>query len=113
MQPRGKQYWKPEPENIWYTPSSGIWQNAWLEVVPDMRIGDSSTGTFIRSDDIETGMVRATINVLNRKRNKEFVAVEMTAKFRGATIAWTESKKLSKESDRVKLEVDLRIEDKV
>ena len=113
MQPRGKQYWKPEPENIWYTPSSGIWQNVWLEVVPDMRIGDSSTGTFIRSDDIETGMVRATINVLNRKRNKEFVAVEMTAKFRGATIAWTESKKLSKESDRVKLEVDLRIEDKV
>ena len=30
-QPRGKQHWHPEPDNIWYTPSSGIWQNVWLE----------------------------------------------------------------------------------
>ena len=113
MQPRGKQYWKPEPENIWYTPSSGIWQNVWLEVVPSMRIGDSSAGTVIRSDDIKTGKVTAAINILGRSRNKEFVAVEMSAKFRGATIAWTESKKLSKESDQINLELDLLIEDKI
>jgi beta-galactosidase/beta-glucuronidase len=112
-QPRGKQYWKPEPENIWYTPSGGIWQNVWLEVVPRMRIGDSSAGTVVRSDDIETGKLKATIAVLGRKRDKKYCAVEMSAKFRGAIISWTEQKELSKESDEVKLELGLKIENKV
>ena len=31
-QPRGKQV--NEPKGIWYTPTSGIWQTVWLEVVP-------------------------------------------------------------------------------
>ena len=33
--PRGKQYWKPEPEGIFYTPTSGIWQTVWLEPLPE------------------------------------------------------------------------------
>lgn len=113
MQPRGKQYWKPEPENIWYTPSSGIWQSVWLEVVPSMRIGDSSSGTVIRSDDINTGKVKATVAIMGRKRDGLFAKVEISAKFKGATIAWTEQKECSKESDHVNLELDLKIEDKV
>jgi beta-galactosidase/beta-glucuronidase len=113
MQPRGKQYWKPEPEDIWYTPSSGIWQNVWLEVVPSMRIGDSSAGTVVRSNDIDTGTVKATIGVLGRRRDKSFAAVEISAKLRGATISWTDSIKLSKESDDVNLELDLKIEEKM
>jgi beta-galactosidase/beta-glucuronidase len=36
--PRGKQYWKPEPEGIFYTPTTGIWQTVWLEPVPARRI---------------------------------------------------------------------------
>ncbi len=32
-QPRGKQV--RQPEGIWYTPSSGIWQTVWLEPVPE------------------------------------------------------------------------------
>jgi beta-galactosidase/beta-glucuronidase len=112
-QPRGKQYWKPEPENIWYTPSSGIWQNVWLEVVPSMRIGDSSAGTVVRSDDIETGQVKATVVVLGRKKNRKYCAVEMSAKFQGAVIGWTQQKELSKESDDVNLELEVRIEDKI
>jgi hypothetical protein len=32
FQPRGKQVRKPE--GIWYTPTTGIWQTVWLEVVP-------------------------------------------------------------------------------
>ena len=36
--PRGKQYWKPQPEGIFYTPTTGIWQTVWLEPVPARRI---------------------------------------------------------------------------
>ncbi|MGP4041074.1 glycoside hydrolase family 2 protein [Gracilibacillus sp. D59] len=32
-QPRGKQYWKEESENIFYTRTTGIWQTVWLEAV--------------------------------------------------------------------------------
>lgn len=31
--PRGKQYWKPKSEGIFYTRTSGIWQTVWLEPV--------------------------------------------------------------------------------
>ncbi|CAO1619168.1 unnamed protein product [Sympodiomycopsis kandeliae] len=37
-QPRGKQYWKPKPQGIYYTPSSGILGTVWLERVPGTRI---------------------------------------------------------------------------
>jgi len=32
--PRGKQYWKPRSESIFYTRTSGIWQTVWMERVP-------------------------------------------------------------------------------
>ncbi|HEY8372156.1 MAG TPA: sugar-binding domain-containing protein [Pseudonocardiaceae bacterium] len=37
-QPRGKQYWKPDPEIIWYHRTTGIWQPVWLEPVPTTRL---------------------------------------------------------------------------
>ena len=36
--PRGKQYWKPEPESIFYTRTTGIWQSVWLEAVSPMHL---------------------------------------------------------------------------
>lgn len=36
--PRGKQYWKAEPESIWYTRSTGIWQSVFLEPVEPVHI---------------------------------------------------------------------------
>jgi beta-galactosidase/beta-glucuronidase len=36
LQQRGKQVLNPK--GIWYTPSSGIWQTVWLEVVPEVSI---------------------------------------------------------------------------
>jgi beta-galactosidase/beta-glucuronidase len=60
-QPRGKQYWGPEPESIFYTPTSGIWQSVWLESVPAVRIGDWSAGTVLSGDDIEEGRVRGGV----------------------------------------------------
>jgi len=36
--PRGKQYWGTQPEGIFYTPTTGIWQTVWLEPVPNRHI---------------------------------------------------------------------------
>jgi len=38
--PRGKQYWKETSEEIFYTPTSGIWQTVWLEPMPERSIGN-------------------------------------------------------------------------
>ena len=38
--PRGKQSYRPEPFECWYTPSSGIWQPVWLEAVGMKYIED-------------------------------------------------------------------------
>ena len=37
-QPRGKQYWKEEPEEIFYPRTTGIWQSVWLEAVGELYI---------------------------------------------------------------------------
>ena len=39
-QPRGKQSWEPEPSQIWYERTTGIWQPVWLETVPATHITD-------------------------------------------------------------------------
>ncbi|KAL3481399.1 glycoside hydrolase family 2 protein [Aspergillus californicus] len=62
-QPRGKQYWGPVPESIFYTPTSGIWQNVWLESVPALRIRDASGGTVF-VPDVEGGKVDGRISCL-------------------------------------------------
>jgi beta-galactosidase/beta-glucuronidase len=36
--PRGKQYWTPQPEGIFYTSTTGIWQTVWLEPLPARHI---------------------------------------------------------------------------
>lgn len=37
--PRGKQYWRPKSEGIFYTRTTGIWQTVWLEVLEQVSIG--------------------------------------------------------------------------
>ncbi|MGW4586137.1 glycoside hydrolase family 2 protein [Amycolatopsis thermoflava] len=37
-QPRGKQDWHPEPHDIWYHRTTGIWQPVWAEVVPALHL---------------------------------------------------------------------------
>ena len=36
--PRGKQYWQNNPESIWYTNTTGIWQTVWLEKISKLHI---------------------------------------------------------------------------
>jgi hypothetical protein len=53
-QPRGKQV--RNPNGIWYTPTSGIWQTVWIEPVPANAI---ETVRF--ETDIDTGAVTALV----------------------------------------------------
>ncbi|TMG13281.1 MAG: glycoside hydrolase family 2, partial [Chloroflexi bacterium] len=36
--PRGKQFWQEKAEGIFYTPTTGIWQTAWLEPLPHQHV---------------------------------------------------------------------------
>lgn len=68
-QPRGKQ--SRQPEGIFYTPSSGIWQTVWLEPVPVSRIDD------LRLTPDPSRRVLG-VNVLVNRVNESF-RVELTA----------------------------------
>ena len=37
-QPRGKQHWNIETDRCWYTATSGIWQNVWMEITGPRRM---------------------------------------------------------------------------
>lgn len=55
--PHGKQVLNPK--DIWYTPTTGIWQTVWLEIVPQTYI----TGIRLTSDiDAKSLRVEANIN---------------------------------------------------
>lgn len=111
-QPRGKQYWAAQPESIFYTPSGGIWQSVWLEAVPRVRIGDSSSGTLLRSDDIEGGKLKATIRVLDRPAGWKYsVAIKVGLGDSTDNVSQTEKIALPRESDLVSFDVDMRLSD--
>jgi hypothetical protein len=57
-QPRGKQVLNPN--GIWYTPSSGIWQTVWLEPVPNARIDKLKI-----VPDVDAGVVRVNVKAVN------------------------------------------------
>ncbi|KAF1919582.1 glycoside hydrolase superfamily [Ampelomyces quisqualis] len=107
-QPRGKQYWKSQPESIFYTPSGGIWQSVWLENVPTTRIGHSSTGTVLKSNDIDSGKLFASINILGRPAGHVF-SVELEASLEGVAVSKTDKIELSPDSDTVHFEADMRL----
>lgn len=106
-QPRGKQYWKPVPESIFYTPTSGIWLSVWMESVPVMRLASSSEGTVLRSNDIEHGQLHAQIAVLGRSPGAK-CSVEIETSLGGVSVS-----KGSKEFPSQKGLVDLGLNMKV
>ncbi|KAJ6152085.1 hypothetical protein N7497_006404 [Penicillium chrysogenum] len=85
-QPRGKQFWGPVPESIFYTPSGGIWLSVWLESVPGMRLLCGSGGTVLRSDDIEGGQLHAKVDG-ELPRDKTFIALDLGMKVTDAAVA--------------------------
>ncbi len=48
---RGKQSLKPG--GIWYTPSSGIWQTVWCELVPDQHVRSLTWTPLPATDEVE------------------------------------------------------------
>jgi beta-galactosidase/beta-glucuronidase len=47
--PRGKQTWQENPEGIFYTATTGIWQSVWLEPLPERHV--TSIRLWPRLDD--------------------------------------------------------------
>ncbi|KAJ5287300.1 hypothetical protein N7478_002986 [Penicillium angulare] len=91
-QPRGKQFWGPVPESIFYTPTSGIWLSVWMESVPRLRLLDGSGGTVLRSDDIENGELAAHVAISGRLAGvsgKEKCAVEVVVSLAGVEVSST------------------------
>ncbi|HZC70780.1 MAG TPA: glycoside hydrolase family 2 TIM barrel-domain containing protein [Jatrophihabitans sp.] len=39
-QPRGKQDWEPQPHEIWYERTTGIWQPVWSEIVAAQHVAE-------------------------------------------------------------------------
>ena len=106
-QPRGKQYWGPEPEDIFYTPTSGIWQSVWLESVPSVRLGDGSDGTVLRSDDIQGGSLKCKVAVTGRPAAAKF-SVEVRAALGGVAVT-TGKAELPKDKEFATLDLNLRL----
>ncbi|KAI2636135.1 glycoside hydrolase family 2 protein [Xylaria nigripes] len=106
-QPRGKQYWAPQPESIFYTPSSGIWQPVILEVVPATRLGNSSAGTVLRSNDIYNGLLDAEVAVLGRRAGHAY-SVEIDGSLNGFPIA-KKRENLPKDKDYALVKIPLAL----
>lgn len=51
--PRGKQYWRTDPEEIWYTNTTGIWQTVWLEAVEPIHIERLKFTPYIDTTEIQ------------------------------------------------------------
>ncbi|WP_236694475.1 glycoside hydrolase family 2 protein [Sphingomonas sp. Leaf343] len=79
-QPRGKQIL--DPNGIWYTAASGIWQTVWLEPVPKLHIADVRA-----TPDIDRGVVDVEVALSGWAEDRD--AVRLTAKSGGRTIATT------------------------
>ncbi|MEN6493819.1 MAG: sugar-binding domain-containing protein, partial [Thermoguttaceae bacterium] len=67
-QPRGKQV--VNPKGIWYTPTTGIWQTAWLEPVPAARIGGLKL-----VPDLDASCLRLTVEGVGTSAGQSIEAV--------------------------------------
>lgn len=53
---RGKQHWNLDTDRCWYTATSGIWQNVWLEVTPGYRIEQARLTPDIDEKTVEMNL---------------------------------------------------------
>ncbi|OGE50195.1 hypothetical protein PENARI_c018G05247 [Penicillium arizonense] len=108
-QPRGKQFWGPVPESIFYTPSGGIWLSVWLESVPAMRLACGSGGTVLRADDVDGGVLHARVGVLGRRVGSKFAAkVEVEARLGGVFVSKGEAE-LPRDQDIATLDLSMKV----
>ncbi len=75
--PRGKQYWKETSEDIFYTPTTGIWQTVWLEPLPRHHLRELDL-----QPDFDAGALDFAVDADGE--------VELTVTLQGAVVArWT------------------------
>jgi beta-galactosidase/beta-glucuronidase len=106
-QPRGKQFWGPVPESIFYTPTGGIWQSVWVESVPAMRLACGSGGTVLRSNDIASGLLHAHVAVSDRKVRAE-CSVEVEARLGGCLVGKSKAE-LHKDRDWASVDLSMKV----
>ena len=78
-QPRGKQSFRPEPFECWYTPVSGIWQSVWME-----GVGEYYPVNFRLTPQIETSSLKVEVSLNELPKNG---AVRLTASYKGDVVA--------------------------
>lgn len=88
-QPRGKQSFRPEPFECWYTPVTGIWQSVWLE-----GVGEYYPTDFRLTPDIDEGCVKVEVTLNELPANGK---IRLTASFKGEKVA---SQEISVNKDR-------------
>lgn len=81
-QPRGKQLMNPN--SIWYTPVSGIWQTVWMEPVPKQHYIEEVRLT----PEVDSGRVRVDV-LLNQPADNATTAIRLTAMEGNRSIAST------------------------
>ena len=81
-QPRGKQLMNPN--SIWYTPVSGIWQTVWMEPVPKQGYIEEVKLT----PELDSGRVRVDV-LLDKPANNYTTAIRLTASDGSQTVATT------------------------
>jgi beta-galactosidase/beta-glucuronidase len=78
--PRGKQFWGEQPEGIFYTPTTGIWQTVWLEPLPARHI----RGLRLKPD-LEAGAVDFELDGDGVARLVITLAGEVVGRWEGST----------------------------
>jgi hypothetical protein len=105
FQPRGKQVRKPE--GIWYTPTTGIWQTVWLEVVPKSYISELRITPDVDNECIhvsakvigdEKQVLRVNVNIVVRGDNQEEIGFVSTRQDKVARITIKKPKLWSPDS---------------
>lgn len=97
-QPRGKQSFRPEPFECWYTPVTGIWQSVWLE-----GVGEFYSVDFRLTPCLERASLKVEVYLNELPKH---AVIKLTASCKGDVVAVSEVKVLS---DRcVQTEIFLR-----
>lgn len=91
--PRGKQYWKEKSETIFYTRTSGIYKNVYLEIIKDTYIED-----IYITPNIDEGTIKVVTNLSDYITN-----IEYEIKLKGEVVTKTcfTSKPLKKVKNKI------------
>ncbi|MCC4722332.1 glycoside hydrolase family 2 protein [Salinicoccus sp. RF5] len=95
--PRGKQYWKLEPEYIFYTRTSGIWQSVWIDILSREHLD-----AFKFTPDIDRGTVNIKTyfdNVIHDKNRKVKLKISFEDQLISEDISTINSRFFSRDID--------------